>query len=193
MKSYPIFVPQLLILIVSLSLLSCGNELSRNQAQSLISKKLNLPQSENGQFDVTYVEGKVPWNLTHISKEEEAMLTEFSQRKLISLKRIPHTTDLKRPFGGVMYTNKWTTIKVELTDEGRKYLVKGDKEKYIVKINDIVFGEVTGIQTHKELNMAEVEFTLKRVNPTPFNNASKQQFITQKASFSLFDDGWRVE
>lgn len=182
-----------LIVIIAPIMYGCSKNLSRGQAEDIIIKHLNLPQSETAQFDVLYVEGDIPWNLTRISKEEENMLNSFSNKGLVNIKKIPHNTDIPGPMGGVIATQHWTTIKAELTNEGRKYLVQENKDKYTVKTCEITFGEVTGIQIQEQFKVAEVNYTLKREKITPFGINISQNPINCTATFSLFDDGWRIK
>lgn len=187
------FITFILVPLISLSFFACSKDLSRGKAEELISQKLNLPQPETMQFDILYVEGDIPWNLTHISKQEENMLNYFSNNGLITIQKIPHVTDFPGPMGGVLFKQNWKTIKAELTNEGRKYLVGQNKEKYIVKICELSFGEVTGIQTNEQYKIAEVSYTLKRGNMTPFAINVSQNPINRTATFSLYDDGWRIK
>ena len=179
--------------LISIFFFSCGKDLSRGQAEEAIVQKLNLPQSETTQFDVLFVEGDIPWNLTHISKQEENMLNNLSNKGLVTIQKIPHITNIPGPFGGSIGSQSWRTIKVELTNEGKQYLVRQNKDQYTVKICDITFGEVTGIQTQEQFKVAEVQYTLKRENPTPFAIEISQNPINRTATFSLYDDGWRVK
>ena len=63
-----------------------------------------------------------------------------------------------------------------------------------VKVATIEFGEVTGIVERKELNIAEVNYTTKRVNITPFGKAYNinEETFNRSASFTKYDDGWRI-
>jgi len=186
------FLKFVFVALISIFFFSCSKDLSRSEAEDLIIQNLNLPQPETSQFDVLYVEGDIPWNLTHISKEEESMLSSFSNKGLINIIKIPHNTKISGPMGGTIATQNWTTIKVELTNEGRKYLVQENKDYYTIKICEITFGEVTGIQTNEQSGIAEVNYTLKRENITPFGINISQTPLNRMTSFSLYDDGWRI-
>ena len=87
----------------------------------------------------------------------------------------------------------WSFANVKLTDEGKKLLVTETATEYQLKANDIVFGEVTGIQINEQSHKAEVHYTLKRANMTHFAKDVSIEPFNRTASFALFDDGWRVE
>jgi len=94
---------------------------------------------------------------------------------------------------------------VRLTDEGWKYLVNRSENPerpgifnkgaftFKLKTCDLVFGEVTGIVINDQFKMAEVEYTTRYSNLTPFalNISSSPRKAT--ATFILYDDGWRMK
>ena len=79
----------------------------------------------------------------------------------------------------------------KLTETAKKYITSDNK--VIVATDE--FGEITGIVERKELNGAEVNYTLKRTNITPFGrilfNLTETTF-NRTATFTKFDDGWRI-
>jgi len=79
-----------------------------------------------------------------------------------------------------------------LTDEGKKYLLSETDGQYVVRVCEIVFDGVTGTQMHGENKVAVADFTLKRVKITPFGKNLSQVPFSGQATFSLFDDGWRI-
>jgi len=81
---------------------------------------------------------------------------------------------------------------VVLTDEGKKYLLGETDGQYVVRVCEIAFDGVTGIQEHEQSKVAVADFTLKRINITPFGENISQASFSRQATFSLFDDGWRI-
>jgi len=69
----------------------------------------------------------------------------------------------------------------------------GDGEN--VEVANIEFGEITGILEIKALNGAEVKYTEKRKNITPFGKALgiKEEILDKNISMRKYDDGWRIE
>jgi len=82
--------------------------------------------------------------------------------------------------------------KIDYTEEGAKYHF-GDGEN--VEVANIEFGEITGILEIKALNGAEVKYTEKRKNITPFGKALgiKEEILDKNISMRKYDDGWRIE
>ncbi len=80
---------------------------------------------------------------------------------------------------------------VEPTEVGLKY-IKGNR----IRTSTLEFGEITGIVERKELNIAEVNYTLRRINITPFGSMiynAKEEIIARTISFTKYDDGWRIQ
>jgi len=82
----------------------------------------------------------------------------------------------------------WATV--SLTNEGKKYLAAGVGE---VKVFDRSFGELTGIQTNEQVKAAKADYTVKMINVTPFGSNVSIEPLSRTATFSLFDDGWRID
>lgn len=82
---------------------------------------------------------------------------------------------------------------VKLTDAGRRYLQSEHSENYIMKAYEIGMGEVTGIQIDGSATRAVVEYSLVVLNATPFAENVPASPMRRRASFSLYDDGWRMQ
>jgi hypothetical protein len=68
-----------------------------------------------------------------------------------------------------------------LTDDGKKYLISEVTNGYQVKICDRVFGDITGIQINGQTRI--VEYSLKRINWTPFGEYFKpRQILAEDAA-----------
>ena len=68
-----------------------------------------------------------------------------------------------------------------------------------LKLCDLVFGEITGIQVNEQVGTATVEYSVRRTNWSPFGDYYKRQtpqaypeVIAQSATFSRYDNGWRL-
>lgn len=95
---------------------------------------------------------------------------------------------------------------LELTEEGKKYLIKYEKNyadiivAAKVKLADLKVTKVTGIQVLSEWGGGEAEFEYIFENLTPFamcfidfgSYEHLKEIGTGTASFSLYDDGWRL-
>lgn len=78
-----------------------------------------------------------------------------------------------------------------LTEKGKKYITNNNK----VILATYEFGEITGIVEEKESNTAEVNYTVKRTNITPFGQLAfnmNEETYNRTANFTKYDDGWRI-
>lgn len=172
------------ILPLFLFLFSCSNDLSRDKAKDLIVQKYNLPQTETVKLGKSYL--KKYQNLNGIYNETGYSGAKEKLDALLSQGLITIGESQSGTIGyGLMF---YATVM--LTDEGKKYLIKEDEKDYEMKSNEIAFGEITGIQVNEK--SAEVDYTLQRVNFTPFGNSSSKDIMTERQFFALYDDGWRI-
>ncbi len=166
---------------------SCG-KLSRSKAKEEIIKKYNLPKDEIKAF--TIIDGTMYKDLTEKDfkfkeLQDEGLLTYYYE-------------------GG---TGFFGTLKATLTEKGKQFV---SLEKYKVgaldafaavdKINinvaKLEFGEITGIQEIKQLNSAQVSYTMLRKDITPFGKIAfklTEESIPCTATFTKYDDGWRIQ
>ena len=98
----------------------------------------------------------------------------------------------------------WTNIKIGFTEEGKKYAIRIENKQWwsshTIKLCDIIFNEITGIQINDQTKVATVEYSLKRTNWTPFGEYFKEKqpakypeiIVGQRASLQKYDDGWRM-
>jgi len=174
-------------------IISCGNDLSKSHAQELITKKYKFPVAETLDIEKSYLKTYSNYYFSEYGGLPQACivrgtnysgvkkwLTGLEQSGLIELSE-------EGPIGNC----KIYRMVVSLTKEGRYYLVSEDKDKFRVKISDIVFGTITGIITHEQQKYAEVNYDLVRRH-TPFGNYQTKNIISKNERFSLFDDGWRI-
>jgi hypothetical protein len=196
MKKVKYLTSVMLLLFVSFFFFSCSKNLSRSEASVLIMKKYNLPQIESKEINKSYFKNSKYVDYCSFPKvsiyigdritysDNENVLIALKEKGLIN---ISETVEQERE-----YDEDNTYAIVLLTDEGRKYLINESKEKFIVKTCEITFGEITGIQMQEQVKVAEVNYTLKRINCTPFGNEGSQEIENRTDSFSLLDDGWRI-
>ena len=188
-------LPFLLVSIILLS--SCSNNLSRQKAAELISRQQKLPVTQtivlgsyfkrawsdpaSGAFGISaacLVSGGDK-NYSDVAQS----LAELQSKGLISIgERKDHNGECNYLYA--------TT---KLTDEGKKYLVKESGGVHELKAYDLAFGEVTGIQINEQLKTAEADYTIRVTNITPFGSNISTAPINRKATFALFDDGWRIK
>jgi hypothetical protein len=171
-------IQSFVLIIFTISLFSCSGNLSRSTAEKQIREKLHIPGPELEKIN--------------LGLENEHFTVEI-YTKLES--------------EGLMLCNKFAfgvgnIHDSELTEKGKEYAVGSIQHDnlwgndYIqVRIADLDFGEITGIVEHKGSNISEVKFTLVRKNITPFGKAFNlsKGYIASTATFTKYDDGWRIE
>lgn len=171
------------------------NALSRRKAEELIAKTLNLPATQTmvlgSYFKRSWSDpASGPFGISAAClvsggdksySDMEPILAYFKSKDLISIgERKDHTGECNYLYA--------TT---DLTDEGKKNLVKESGGVHQVKTYDLAFGEITGIQVFEQSKTALADYTLKPTNITPFGLSP--QPVTRQATFALFDDGWRIK
>jgi len=197
MKTIKKFATLFFVLCISIFFFSCGNNLSRGEAKGLIVKKFNLPQIQSIDINKRYYKteryvvyhGGLPTANIIIGRidysDYQTMLTNLSAQGLITIGET-----VEKDYNA---NADYVYAVVSLTDEGKKYLISESSDKFVVKTCEIDFGEITGIQKQEQFKIAEVHYTLIRKNITPFGINISQQPEDRTQSFSLFDDGWRIQ
>lgn len=164
------------ITIAVLSCIGCStNELTRDKATETLKEDFPKPY----EFKL------------YRSIPEQAKLafdSDLEEQGLIIVERVQRAVDVGKPL-------------IHFTDKAKPYLLKTSEEDLkrdiqIVKIADEEFGEVTGIKRDATGTVATVEYTTHLKNLTPFANLMprkiKKTTATNTATFSLYDDGWRL-
>lgn len=181
-----------LMLLMSMGLLACGDgRLDREKAKALIIQSAHFPRQSTDKFTV----GKQTF------RDKNENLENFLVAKHLMTSENRGTESISITSYEVHY--------LELTSEGQKYKVgdasDGDQQYCVMKVADQVFVEVTGLRETVPGRSAEVEFTWKFDNITPFGEAARLnrraerrdynsgQLFTAKALFEKYDDGWRVK
>ena len=107
--------------------------------------------------------------------------------------------------GLLSYSSEFGAKEAFLTEKGNQYAVSdkyiddegtGFRYRYIkVKAAKMEFGEILGILAKKELNLAQVDYTLIRKDITPFGRIVfklDEKTINNSVTFAKYDDGWRI-
>lgn len=197
---------RILYITISLSLLaaSCQKHLDRNEAKVQIANHdgvIYYPQKHTYEITKNYIKDMQTEGLgaTAVIGEDEfepiqKNIERFAQLGLIKLTETPQREETTAfLFGTTVRT--WTSVKVELTEEGKKYLELNKENNFEIKLWDTDIKEITGIKEIKELKTAEVEYTIYNTNITPFGEifSEKNRIQNRNATFSLYDDGWRIQ
>lgn len=94
----------------------------------------------------------------------------------------------------------YSNIALGFADRTKSYEVPTDNRYWMgIKLCDLVFGAITGIQVNEQAGTATVDYTIRPTNWTPFGDYYKRQspqdfpeVIAQSATFSRYDNGWRL-
>lgn len=167
-----------------------GASLSRQRAASLISEQQRLPRPQTIQINDKYL--KRSWsnpvrgfgNVT-VCVHQGDKYDDVSERLLYYQAAGLLSIGFETQQGDcpAIYAT------VTLTDAGRRYAVQG----FQVRVWNLAMGAVTGVQLHEQFNVGEVDYLLQVVDVTPFGSNLVTSPASAKASFELFDDGWRIE
>lgn len=193
----------LFFLLISFSLSSCHKDLSRDLAKEEIIKKESFPSPVFYSFKTVYTKdeqstggGAVYAEIGEMKTYAEVkdILNYFQSKSLITIEEEPHSysEDLGWPFSPT--TRTWTSVKILLTESGRKHLNKENNNTLEVKLWEVDISEITGIQEMENNKSAKVDYTVANRNITPFGEIfSDKNNVTQKSVFFLlYDDGWRI-
>lgn len=193
---------QIIFLFLMISILtSCQKHLDRNEAKRMIVENKNYPIKQNHEITKAYIkdmntEGR---GATIVlgedeTKKEENSIRQFEAMGLLKQEETPHREETTAwLFGTTVRT--WTSVKVELTEMGRKHLVNEDNNLFTVMLWETNVKEITGVQEKPELKIAQVEYVTHNTNITPFGSVfnDKNNENKRTADFSLYDDGWRIQ
>jgi hypothetical protein len=183
-----------LIMLFSIffSLVSCSSgELSRSKAEELIRQKFQYPQDTK--FVKCYTLKGYGKGAQYADRLQayQLQLEQLQSAGLLTY----YTEDSRTDPSCVDFVTKFTA-------KATQYLVgspgrddeNGSNQSVYVKVGFLDFGEITGIVTQPGLNVAQVNYTEKVTNMTPFGIALNipQQTFNRKATFTKYDDGWRI-
>jgi hypothetical protein len=174
---------------------ACSRDLSRSKAAELISSQQHLPRTQTITLSGKYLRRSwsrpvVGFGTVTLCVHEGAKYGDVEDRLVYYQSKGLISIGFVRDNGScpAIYAT------VSLTNEGRKYIAAADSvESHKVKGFDLVFGDVTGIQTNEQFKAAQVDYTLKLTNITPFGSNAGAEPIPRVATFAQFDDGWRIQ
>lgn len=193
---------QIIFLFLMLSILtSCQKHLERNEAKRMIIESKNYPIKQSHEITKGYIKDMNSDGLGATivlgeddTKKEEKAIVQFVSMGLLKLEETPHREETTVFLLGTT-VRTWTSVKVELTEMGRKYLINEDEKSYTVCLWETDVKEISGVQERPEIKAAQVEYILFNTNITPFGSIFSNQKNEQNrtANFSLYDDGWRIQ
>ena len=183
---------------IILTLFSCGNKMTREKAKELITQKFNFPSTVTEKLQHGEINYMRSVGGSNISAE-----TTLAEQKLITFN---YQGDKRDMFFS------YATYFLDLTPEGQKYKTgetsdNEGRQFYIVKVADKVFVDLTGILEINDGKAAQVDYTWKYDNITPFGNAfslrnqqlnrtpvyNEGQLFSNKVMMVKYDDGWRIQ
>ena len=202
-------------------MIGCSKKLSRDEAEKAIKQTKNLPKNEIQEFSFTQtalIRYDVPYKkvLTDMSSKsydvnyqasiDAGVTPQIQKIQLFEILEkeglVDYTTEIKDINYGSPYglggRDYYISIPVEATvyhnamptEKGKKFII----DNHVIVATE-EFGEITGIVERKEFNNAEVNYTVKRINITPFGklifNLNEETF-NRTATFTKYDDGWRI-
>jgi vancomycin resistance protein YoaR len=192
------------VVVVLCSVAGCGKHtLSRATAAQAITAAIKFPISDHREISRTWLKRNSDGQLFEWRRPSE---NDFTERQY----PVPHIDYFVKT--GLLIANvaRWTglgqpspdisEIALSFAERTKGYEVPAKQASYIgLKLCDVVFGEITGIQVNEQAGTATVEYSLRRTNWTPFGDYYKQQtpqdfpeVIAQSATFSKYDNGWRL-
>lgn len=200
MKTFTKLANPILLLCISIFLFSCSKNLSRDKAKDEITKKMGYPIPITYSFGKHHkkdyqMTGRGPVNITLGEKYEDVkqMLSFFQDKGVIVIKEEPRSEEQNQwLFGYSLQT--WIDIQISISETGRQYLKSENENSITVQLWYEDIDKISGIQ-EIDKNNSEATFTTINKNITPFGeyfNSDYSHVKTKTVSFSLFDDGWRI-
>lgn len=152
-------------------------ELNREEAMNLIKQEAKYPKVVD--YDIFCGDPEFAKKVLDAGLETQGLLTVQRTQKL---------GDVGKPI-------------IQLSSKAQPYLLptpEKDKSSNIqkVKLAEEELKEVTGIKMMEDGKTAIAEYTTTFSNVTPFSELVNTDFKkenTRQATFSLYDDGWRLE
>lgn len=194
-----------LLMTFSFFLVSCSDKMDRDKAKVLITQKYGLPFTVTDKLQY----GEVNY-LRNFSRPNVTAENALAEQKLIKFTNQGIKRDMFFSYDSYI---------IELTPEGQKYKLgeTSDREGrkfYLVKVADQVFVDITGILEINNGKAAQVEYTWKYDNVTPFGTAfslknrqlnqsdqmmnnrpvyNNNGIFREKVMMVKYDDGWRIQ
>lgn len=192
-----IFLFTLILLVTT----SCNKHLDREYAKRQIILSEKYPTSVDYNItkaftkDMNTVGNGVTIDIGGDDWERQKKIIEsFEKARLIAFEETPEREETTAFLLGTT-VRTWTSVKVLLTEEGKKYLLNETNNYFNVKLWETSMDEITGIQEIEQDKIAKVDYTISNESISPFGeNFDDKNKRTQKTIyFSLYDDGWRIK
>lgn len=189
-----------LFLSVIVFMSSCFKQhLSRDNAKEAIIKKEEFPKPIYYEFNKMYLKdfrSQGSGATANIGKgfDEVKDMINFFQSKGLVTTRDETKSETTTAFLFGTTTRTWIYTHIDLTEEGKKHLKSFTQLGYNVKLWDKGFDQITGVKEMEEQKVAEVNYQIKNDNITPFGEffSDRSNVENRSVTFSLFDDGWRI-
>lgn len=192
----------LISLFALLALLGCvDRKLTRDEAEKLIKEKIGFPQDvlqefnntelkKSGYYFKSQTNGVAPVYTGESREFEKSPLFSYLENNgliTITTQNVENRSDLVYYYDFRYDFSEYYVA--NFTENARQFVIGNS-----VKVATIVFGEITGIIERKELNIAEVNYSTKKTNITPFGNAYNvnEEVFNNTQVFNKYDDGWRI-
>ncbi len=205
MTSQRTLLKSIALIAILLSLFSCGNKMTREKAKDLITKNYNLPFTLTEKLQHGEINYSRNFGGSNISAENT-----LAEQKLITFTYQGEKRDMFFSYASYF---------LDLTPEGQKYKTgetsdNEGRQFYLVKVADKVLVDVTGILEINDGKAAQVDYTWKYDNITPFGKAfslrnqqlnqsdefmsnrkvyDNGQTFSEKVMMVKYDDGWRIQ
>ena len=188
--------------IIMLIVTSCKKHLKREDAKNQIIAAEHYPVIADYDFPKEFTKDFVNESDQVVAtvgeddwEKEKAIIEEFEKSGLIKFEQ----TSQRKEIPGLFFNRPpgfqtWTSVKVTLTDIGKKYLINESDDKFKVKLWETNIINISGIQEMEQEKGAKVDYSIKNANITPFgeNFSNKDEIVQKTAYFSRYDDGWRL-
>lgn len=191
----------LLLLFIFSIATSCQKHLDRGTAKRMIVKNENYPVKQNHEIKKAYIKDMNTEGLgvtivldEEDNKKEEKIIKQFEAMGLLKQEETPRREETTAWLLGTTIRT-WTSVKVELTEMGKEYIINENENSYTVNLWETEIKEITGVQERTELKVAQVEYVVFNTGITPFGSifSDKSNEYKRTANFSLYDDGWRIQ
>lgn len=190
-----------LLPVIILVTTSCKKHLDREDAKKQITKSASYPVTVDYDFTKEFTKD---WNTEGNGvtvdiggnewEEKKKQIEKFENMGLITFEETPQREESTAFLLGTT-VRTWTSVKVSLTDEGKKYLIQESDKNFKVKLWETDILDITGVQEMEQEKRAKVDYTVSNKNITGFGESfsNKDQVVNKTIYFSLYDDGWRIQ
>lgn len=180
---------------------SCKKHIDKDDAKDIIVMAQNYPLTVDYEITKSFTKDHhtdgngVTINLNaNDFDEKQRMIELFKQNKLIELAETPQREETTAFLLGTT-VRTWTAVKVSLTEEGKKYLLKETDNGFKVKLWETTLGRIVKIEEMEQQKEAKVDYSVVNNNITPFGEQFKNKDNADLKSkyFILIDGGWQLK